>query len=228
LASFLARRFHLRLSGASVRRLLHRRGWRWARPRLAPARTRDPETGAKPRAIPAAREAAARGVGRLLYLDETDRHLLPVVRARWMKGPRVRGPPPGQNARQAFFGALEAASGQWRWADHSTKRAVHFVAFLHQLAAAYPSGPPYLVLDNAPIHTAKVVHAWLGTHPRVQALWLPTDAAHQANPAERVWGLLKTAVAANRLASSLDELVLAARQFFTELAPHPVQLSTAA
>ena len=85
-----------------------------------------------------------------------------------------------------------------------------------------------MVLDNAPIHTAKVVHAWLDAHPRVQALWLPTYAAHQANPTERIWGLLKTAVAANRLAGNMDELVLAARQFFSELAPHPVQLPTAA
>jgi len=228
LACFLSWRFHLRLSGASVRRYLHRLGWRWARPRLAPARQRDPAAVGKLAAIQAAQEAVARGVGHLLYLDETDLHLLPVVRAMWMKGPRVRVPTPGQNARHAFFGALEATSGQWHWADHSTKRAVHFVTFLDQLTAAYPTEPLYVVLDNAPIHTAKVVHAWLDAHPRVQALWLPTYAAHQANPTERIWGLLKTAVAANRLAGNMDELVLAARQFFTELAPHPVQLPTAA
>jgi hypothetical protein len=107
-------------------------------------------------------------------------------------------------------------------------RAVHFVALLEQLAAAYPTGPLYLMLDHAPIHTAKVVHAWLDARPRVQALWLPTYAAHQANPAERIWGLLKTAVAANRLAGSMEEWVGAARQFFTELTPHPVHLPTAA
>jgi transposase len=228
LARFLGWRFHLRLSAASVRRYLRQLGWRWARPRLAPARTRDPEAAPKLAAIEAARQAVARGVGHLLFLDETDLHLLPVVRAMWMKGPRLRVPTPGQNARHAFFGALEARSGQWHWADHPTKRAVHFVAFLEQLAAAYPTEPLSLVLDNAPIHTAKVVHAWLDAHPRVQALWLPTYAAHQANPAERIWGLLKTAVAANRLAGSMEELVFAARQFFAELSPHPVQLPTAA
>src|SRR5262245_14009161 len=37
LAAFLAARFRLDLSPASVRRYLHRAGWRWARPRLAPA-----------------------------------------------------------------------------------------------------------------------------------------------------------------------------------------------
>jgi transposase len=228
LAHFLAKRFHLPLSGASVRRLLHRMGWRWARPRLAPARLPDPQAEEKQAAIQQAGEAVARGQGQLLSLDETDLHLLPVSRARWMKGPRVRVPTPGQNARHAFFGAVEASGGRWHWADHPSKRAVHFVAFLEQLAATVPRDPLDLVLDNAPIHTAKVVHAWLDAHPRVQALWLPTYAAHQANPVERIWGLLKTAVAANRLAGSVEELVFAARQFFTELAPHPVQLPTAA
>src|SRR5215211_6395085 len=37
LATFLATRFRLVLSTASVRRYLHQAGWRWARPRLAPA-----------------------------------------------------------------------------------------------------------------------------------------------------------------------------------------------
>jgi hypothetical protein len=195
---------------------------------LAPARSRDPAATVKLAAIPAARQAVVRGRGHLLYLDATDRHRLPVVRAMGMQGPRVRVPTPGQNARQAFFGALEAASGHWHGADHPTTRAVPFVAFLDQLAAASPVEPLSVGLDHAPIHTAKVVHAWLDAHPRVQALWLPTSAAHQANPTERIWGLLKTAVAANRLAGNREELVLAARQLFTELTPHPIQLPTAA
>src|SRR5438067_3968296 len=37
LTAFVATRFGLRLSCASVRRYLQQRGWRWARPRLAPA-----------------------------------------------------------------------------------------------------------------------------------------------------------------------------------------------
>lgn len=42
LVAFLAQRFHLALSTASLRRWLHRLGWRWARPHLVPARQRDP------------------------------------------------------------------------------------------------------------------------------------------------------------------------------------------
>jgi transposase len=230
LTAFLARRFHLVLSPSSVRRSLQRLGWRGARPRLAPATPRhpDPEAAAKQAALEAACRQVRAGIGHLLYLDESDLHLLPVVRACWMKGPRPRIPTPGQNARHAFFGALEAVSGQWHWADHERKLAVHFVAFLEQVLAAYPDGPLFLVLDNAPCHTAKVVLRWAAAHPQVQLLWLPKYAAHQANPVERIWGLLKSAVAADRLEADLPTLVGHARRFCAELAPHPVKQPCAA
>jgi transposase len=232
LASFLASRFHLVLSPATVRRLLHQMGWRWARPRLAPAsvlrRKRDPEATVKLAAINRAKELAAQGLIQLLFCDECDLHLLPVIRARWMKGERVRVPTPGRNARHAFFGALDARSGQFHWIDRDRKLAVHFVAFLDQLVTRYPEGPLSLVLDSAPTHTAKVVERWLAAHPQVQVLWLPKYAAHEVNPAERIWGLMKDDVAANRLAWSMALLVAQARRFFEELAPHPVSLPQAA
>lgn len=232
LAAFLALRFRLRLSASTVRRGLKAMKWRWARPRLAPAsvlwRKRDPEAGAKLEAISAAAIAAGQGVAHLLYLDECDLHLLPVVRAMWMKGPRTRVPTPGQNAKHGFFGALDAVSGIFLWVDHDRKLAVHFVAFLERLAAAYPDGPLFLALDSSPCHTAKVVKVWMWAHPRVQLLWLPRYAAHEVNPAERIWGLMKESVAANRLAGSIIDLVAKARRFFEhDLLPYPVKLPVA-
>jgi transposase len=228
LTAFLARRFRLALSRSSVRRYLHHLGWRWARPRLAPARKADPEAEVKGAALAQAARAAAQGLAHLLYRDESALHLLPLVRARWMKGRRVRVPTPGTKARHAFFGALDAVSGRWLWADHDRKLALHFSAFLEQLTAAYPTGRLYLALDGAPAHTAKVVERWLAAHPRVIALRLPTYAAHRDTPAERIWGLMKDAVAADRLEGSITDLVLAARRFFIAFAPHPVKLPLAA
>jgi hypothetical protein len=203
-------------------------GWRWARPRLAPAHKPDPEAEAKRTALAQAQEQARQGLAHLVYLDESDLHLVPLIRAMWMKGPRRRVPTPGTNRRHAFFGALDAISGQWFSADHQRKLAVHFVAFLQRLAEAYPTGRVYLALDNAPTHTAKVVQRWLAAHPRMQALWLPKYAAHEVNPVERIWGLMKGAVAADRLAGSIEELAAAARRFFADPAPHPVKLPSAA
>ncbi len=174
--------------------------------------------------LTAAVARVAQGVGHLLYLDECDLHLLPVLRAMWMKGPRVRVPTPGTNAKRAFFSALDAVSGRFHTADHARKLAVNFVACLRQLAQAYPTGPLYLAMDNVTMHDAKVVRTWLAAHPRVQVLWLPKYAAHEENPAERLWGLMKDDVAANRLAATIDELAEAARRFFRDVAPHPVAL----
>ena len=230
LAAFLAVRFGVALSCSTVRRYLHQMGWRWRRPRLTPASVlpskHDPDEVIKLAAIQAAWRAARRGWGHLLYLDECDLHLLPVLRAMWMKGERVRVPTPGQNRRRAFFGALDARSGTWHSTDHDRKLATNFLAFLQHLAACYPTGPLYFVLDSAPTHTAKLVQRWLATQPRLHVLWLPKYAAHEHNPVERIWGLMKEKVAANRLAGSIEELTLAARDFFGDLAPHPVSLST--
>lgn len=45
LTAFLAQRFHVLLSCATVRRRLHHMGWRWARPRLANSTPRRPPKG---------------------------------------------------------------------------------------------------------------------------------------------------------------------------------------
>jgi transposase len=233
LSAFLAARFRLSLSVSSVRRYLHAADWRWARPRLAPAthapagqRKGDPAKAVKLALIGQALASAAT----VLYLDECDRQLLPVIRACWQKGPRLRVPTPGQNVKRAVFGARDARTGPVHHAIQTRKLAIHFVAFLAQLAQAYPTGEVVLVLDNVITHDAKVVRRWLAAHPRFRALWLPKDSAHEYNPSERVWGLLKDQVAANRLHGSIDALVACAEHFFAGLAypaPHPAPAASA-
>jgi transposase len=230
LAAFLAARFRLVLSPASVRRHLHQAGWRWARPRLAPAthapRRQRKEDPAAPLKLALLAQAVA-SAATLLYLDECDLQLLPVVRACWMKGPRLRVPTPGQNAKRALFGALNARTGRLHHLVRPRKRAAQFVEFLEALAAAYPTGAVILVLDNVITHDAKLVRAWLARpeHARFRFLWLPKYSAHEHNPIERVWGLMKDAVAANRLHGSIDALVTEADRFFATTAfnaPHPL------
>lgn len=229
LTAFLSLRFDLVLSPVAVRRHLKAAGWRWRRPRLAPAsllrHRRDPERAAKEAAIAAAVHAARQGGRRVLFLDECDLQLVPVVRACWQRGTRWRIPTPAVNAKRAFFGALDATSGVFHVADHERKLATHFVAFLTHLAQTYPHEEVVLVLDNVAIHRAKLVQAWLAAHPQVTLLWLPRYAAHEVNPAERIWGLLKDRVAANRLSGSIDEITSEARRFFADLEPHPVPAS---
>src|SRR5215207_4422643 len=230
LATFLGSRFRLALSPSSVRRHLKAAGWRWARPRLAPAthapagqRKVDPEAPLKLKRL----ERALAATATVLFLDECELQLLPVIRACWMKGPRWRIPTPGQNAKRALFGALDARTGNLHHLGRPRKRALDFVAFLDHLAQAYPTGAVRLVLDNVVTHDAKLVRQWLARpeHARFQVVWLPTSSAHAHNPIERVWGLLKDAVAANRLHGSIDALVAEADRYLTQThfhAPFPV------
>jgi len=207
----------LRLSRSSVRRLVHAMGYVWRRPRhVLP---KDPETDSKMRHICSTLLAAPANAV-VLCLDECDIHLMPVLRAMWMRrGRQADVPTPGQNRKRGIFGALELESGALHYTITLTKKAVDFIAFLEKLTGAYPGRPLYLVLDNASIHHAKLVQEWLKEHPRVQLLFLPAYSGHRYNPIEKVWWHLKQQVAANRLHGSIDALAGAVDHYFISRTP---------
>jgi transposase len=217
LCAHLAQRCGLRLSRTTLRRALRALDYRWRRPRHSlPA---DPAAAAKMGAL-CQRIVRAPILAAILCQDECALHLLPVLRAMWMRqGRQVRVPSPGTNRKRAVFGALEWETGRWLYTVTARKRAVEFVAFLEAVLAAYPDRPVLLVVDNASIHTAKVVRTWLAEHPRLELLFLPTYSGHAENPVEKVWWRLKGHVAANRLYGSIDALVAAVHDFFAAFTP---------
>lgn len=106
-------------------------------------------------------------------------------------------PAAGTNQRRALYGALDAHS--LRLLIHSTrdKSAEGFVHFLRALLRAYPHKHIYLVLDNGPIHTAKLTRVFLQEHAsRITPLWLPKYSPN-LNLIERIWGHLKRAALSN-------------------------------
>jgi transposase len=217
LAAHLAQTAGVRLSAATVRRVLHALAYRWRRPRLTlPV---DPTAAAIMwRLYDRIIHAPARAT--ILCLDECDVHLLPVLRAMWMRrGQQAGVPTPGTNRKRAVFGALEWDSGRWHYLISERKRAGEFIAFLEQLLLTYPARPLLIVLDNASIHKAHAVEAWLGEHPRVQLLYLPAYSGHRHNPVEKVWWRLKDQIAANRLHGSIDAMVVAIHGFFITFTP---------
>lgn len=207
----------LALSASTVRRCLGRLDFVWRRPRhVLP---RDPDARAKMRAL-GERIFHAPANAVVLCLDECDLHLLPVLRGMWMKrGQQTDVPTPGKNQKRSIFGALELETGRWLYQVTMRKRTVEFIAFLEHLLDSYPTQPLLLVLDNASIHHSSALQAWLGEHPCIELLHLPSYAGHRENPVEKVWWRLKDRVAANRLRASMDALVTAAERFFAELTP---------
>jgi transposase len=216
LAAHLLTAHGVSLSRTTVRRALHALDYGWRRPRHA--LRHDPAAGAKMAHL--AERIGAVPAAAVLALDECDVHLLPVLRAMWMRrGQQARIPTPGGNRKRSVFGALDLETGGWHYAVTTRKRAVEFVAFLEQVAAAYPDRPVLLALDNASIHTAKAVQGWLADHPTLELLYLPAYSGHDENPVEKVWWRLKDKVAANRLHGSLEELVATVHAFFASFTP---------
>jgi transposase len=217
LAAYLAQRLAVPLSAATVRRVLHALTYRWRRPRhtlpVDPAAARI-MWGLYDQIMQAPAEAV------VLCVDECDVHLLPVLRAMWMRrGQQARVLTPGTNRKRAVFGALEWQTGRWLYQITERKRASEFIAFLEQLRRAYPGQPLLLVLDNASIHKARAVAIWLGQQAQVRLLYLPAYSGHRHNPVEKVWWRLKGQIAANRLHGSIEALVAAIHVFFTAFPP---------
>lgn len=213
----LAERFRIGVSPATLRRGLHRAGFRWKRPKFAPARRRDPLAEAKQARIA---EVLADAEATVVAADECDLHLLAVLRAMWQRvGQQLRIPTPGQNAKRGVFGALNLRTGEWFYRLTEHKRSPDFIAFLTSVLAAYPVGPVYVLVDNASLHTSRAVQAWLAAHVRLELLYLPTYSGHRLNPVEKVWWDLKADIAANRCFKSLAELDAAIRRYCAGLTP---------
>jgi transposase len=220
LAAQLASRGGVPVSAATVRRVRHALTSRWRPPRhllpLDPAAARIMWQLCD--RIVHAPEA------RVLCLDESAGPLLPVLRAMGMRrGQQERVPTPGTNRKRAVFGALDWTTGRWEDQITERTRAIEFIAFLEQLLRTYPRQPLLLVLDNASIHQAQAVAAWVAEHPRVSLLYLPAYSGHRHNPVEKVWWRLKGQMAAKRLHSSIDALVTAIHAFFAAFPPEEVR-----
>jgi transposase len=217
LCGHLAERLGLALSRATVRRVLVGLGYRWRRPqRVLPedAAAREKMWALFERVIHAPANAA------VLREDECDVHLVPVLRAMWMRrGRQAEVPTPGTNRKVAVFGALEPWTGRWTYELYRRKGAIEFIHFLERVLAASPGRPILLIRDNAGFHKARPVATWLQPHPRSEPLSLPTYSGPRHNPVEKVWWRLKQQVAANRLHGSLADLVATIRGFFAAFTP---------
>jgi len=164
--------FRIAVSATRVRQALRRAGFRWRRPKLAPARRADPQADAKHAKLAA---ILADPDASVLAEDESDVQLLPLLRAMWQRvGQQSRIPTPGQNAKRGVFGALNLRTGAWFYHLTARKRSVEFIAFLAALLTAYPVGSIYVIVDNARLHTSRAVQQWLAAQSRLHLVYLPT------------------------------------------------------
>jgi len=76
-----------------------------------------------------------------------------------------------------LFAALEIATGTVTAACKPRHRHQEFLAFLKQIARAYPDRELHLVMDNYAAHKRVEIRDWLAAHPRVHVHFTPTSGS---------------------------------------------------
>ena len=76
-----------------------------------------------------------------------------------------------------LFAALEIATGTVTAATKPRHRHQEFLAFLKQVARAYPDRELHLVMDNYAAHKRVEVRDWLAANPRVHVHYTPTSGS---------------------------------------------------
>ena len=117
-----------------------------------------------------------------------------------------------RNGTATLFAALEIATGKVTDRCFDQHRHQEFLAFLKQVAVAYPRRELHIVLDNYGTHKHPVVRAWLERHPRIQLHFTPMGASW-LNMVETFFSIITRQAIRRGSFRSVRELVAAIRRF---------------
>lgn len=230
LARHLAQRLQLVVSHETIRRHLHRLGYRIVRSVLH-VRSADPDFSPKVTQLASYVAQAEAGTIQLLFADEVDLNLLPGVLGCWTRrGRQWKVSTPGQNQKRYGFGAVNWMTGKVLRHIGGRKNSAGFCLLLDHICQHYrPKGAGVrvvLVLDNYAIHHSRPTRDRLEQEASwLTVCWLPTYAP-QLNPIELVWKHLRRRVTHNHLFPSIEALVVAVEHFFAHLDEHPPEVLT--
>ena len=196
------------VSADTLRRWLAELGWVWKRAKLV-AKDDDPQRVEKLARIRWIFEhLGAKQL--LLFADELDIQLLAKVGYAWMgKGTQQEVLTPGTNEKNYLAGALNLATGKLLHCVWFRKTSGLFIDLLKVIDGSYSACQYtniFVVVDNYKIHKAKAVEAWLGRHPRIELVYLPTYCP-KANPIERAFGDVHDKCTRNHQRKRLRDLV---------------------
>ncbi len=111
-----------------------------------------------------------------------------------------------------LFAALEVATGKVTDACYPRHRHQEFLAFLKQVAKAYPRVKLHVVCDNYGTHKHPVVVAWLAKHPRITLHFTPTSGSW-LNMVEIFFGIITRQAIRRGTFTSVADLVAAIGNF---------------
>jgi transposase len=132
-----------------------------------------------------------------------------------LRGSQAAVPITGRNAKRTLFGALNPRTGHRILMHAEHCRQGDFQAYLCLLRHCYPGRRIWLLLDEAPCHTA-IVSQVLAAQLDIVFVWLPKQCS-ELNAMDQLWKELKDDLAANRQFKNIDEAVDYAEQWVLNL-----------
>ncbi len=140
----------------------------------------------------------------LLFEDEAILRLFPVLRRAWsLRGQQARVPISGKNAKRVLFGAINMGTGHRILMRRANMRHHHFRDYLRLLRSSYPGRAIWLVLDQAPSHTAPPSRV-LAKQLDIELIYLPKQCS-ELNAMDQLWRDLKSEISANYQFQDIDE-----------------------
>jgi transposase len=213
------------VSRESVRRALHRLGFRWRRPRPVPPEKSSEEQLEQKRArlsdvLQMTEEAAS------FFQDETKLETNPKVGFCWMRrGKQKPLRTPGTDHKMWISGALNFATGRFHWVLGERRNDELFVRLLDHLRKTYRCHKHlHLAVDNDASHTSKRVKEYVeDSGGRIRLYPLPAWSPEN-NPVEVVWWSVHEAVSRNHECAGLGDLVELAEGYLQERQPFRLKL----
>jgi putative transposase len=176
LAETLAWETGIRVSAETVRRGLHRLGWRWRRPRPTVGPT-DPDYDTKLEQIQQLLKDLPQDET-AVFQDEVDVHLNPKIGSCWMpRGQQATISTPGNNEKRHVAGSVHWRTGGLFVSPPERRRDGQlFIAHLNDLRRRLRAYRRiHVICDNASFHRSRAVWSYLsGCGDRIQLHFLPS------------------------------------------------------
>lgn len=152
----------------------------------------------------------------LLIEDETTLRWFPPLRYCWaLKGEQAQVPITGRNAKRVLLGAINPRTGHRILGRGADLRQPDFQAFLRRLRHGYPGRPIWLLLDEAPSHTAGQSQR-LAAQLDIRLIWLPKQCP-ELNAMDHLWREVKDEITANYQFETIDQAADYAENWIRQL-----------
>lgn len=140
-----------------------------------------------------------------------------IQRTWFLKGQQRIIPTFGQHKGVKLLGTLDYETGDIFCIEEETYDAVVFLEFVTKVLEHYPFGKIVMILDNARIHHAKLLHPFLAANvDRLELVFLPPYSP-QLNLMEGLWKWLKESVINNIFFPNVQKITLKVREFIRDI-----------